>query len=402
LQIIPETSSTLSPARRDSGSIPGRWRLSEEARVLHHDIEPLANGNVLAIAWEVKSRDEALRRGRRSDATPGQGVWPDWVLEIQPEGDDGARIVWEWHVWDHLVQDHDPAAEDHGDPSAHPHRLDINADAGAPAIDSEELAQLKALGYVPDDATPQDLSSDFLHINAIAYHPRLDQIALSVPSLGEVWVIDHGIGSDEAKGPAGDLLYRWGNPAAYGRGGDAAHLAGRFFYQHDVRWVPDGWENAGNLVVLNNGRDRPGGPWTSVDEWTPPIRGDGRYPIADGEAWGPKALAWQFTAEDRESFFAPFIPGANRIANGNTMVCDGTGGRVLEVTRDREIVWEYRSPFGGIVPLADGRPPQPGTEESPYAMFRATRIEAGHPGLAGRELVPRDPQPAWVETGEPR
>ena len=42
------------------------------------------------------------------------------------------------------------------------------------------------------DATPDDLQSDFLHTNAVVYHARLDQIALSVPSLGEVWIVDHG------------------------------------------------------------------------------------------------------------------------------------------------------------------------------------------------------------------
>lgn len=376
------------------GNVVWQWRLSDEARVLHHDVEPLANGNILAIAWEVKSPEEARRHGRRPDVTPGQGVWPDWVLEIEPIGADEAKIVWEWHVWDHLVQDYDEGAEDYGDPVNRPHRLDVNADAAAPAIDPQELEQLKALGYVPEDATPQDLRSDFLHINAITYHPRLDQIALSVPTLGEVWVIDHGVSTEEAKGPAGDLLYRWGNPGAYGRDGPDSG-AKRFFYQHDVRWVPDGWENAGNLIVLNNGRDRPEGRWTSVDEWTPPIDETGRYPIADGDPWGSGELAWRFAAAERESLFAPFISGANRLASGNTLVCDGTGGRFIEVTREGEVVWEYRNPFRGLVPLSDGRPPQP-AEDSPFAAFRATRIKAGHSGLTGRDLAPLDPQPEWA------
>ena len=79
------------------------------------------------------------------------------MIEVEPERPSGAKVVWEWHVWDHLIQNHDPAAANHGDPAAHPERLDLNAGAQAPQIDAAQLEQLQALGYVPADATPQDL-----------------------------------------------------------------------------------------------------------------------------------------------------------------------------------------------------------------------------------------------------
>ncbi len=223
------------------GNVVWEWRLSDAGRVLHHDVEPLPNGNLLAIAWESKSADEARRAGRRANRTPEQGLWPDWVLEIEPVRPRGAKIVWEWHVWDHLIQNADDTAPNFGEPAQHPGRLDLNAGESAAQIDPDQLAQLQALGYVPEDAKPEDLASDFLHVNAVAYHPRADQIALSVPSLGEIWVIDHGTTSEEAAGSSGDFLYRWGNPAAYGRGDADAQ---RLFYQHDVRWIPDGWDGA--------------------------------------------------------------------------------------------------------------------------------------------------------------
>ena len=372
------------------GSVVWEWRLSTAERVLHHDLEPLPNGNVLAIGWEVKTPAEARQAGRRVDQIPEQGLWPDFVIEVEPVRPNGANVVWEWHVWDHLVQNLDAAAANHGDPAAHPERLDLNAGAHAPQLDPTQLEQLKALGYVPSDAKAQDLDSDFLHVNAVAYHPRLDQIALSVPSLGEIWIIDHGTTTAEAAGPAGDLLYRWGNPAAYGRGGPSDQ---RFFYQHDVRWIPDGWEGAGNLMVFNNGRERPGGAWSSVDEWTPPLGADGRYRL-DGGAFAPLELAWEYRAKPPDELFAPFISGAQRLANGNTLVAAGTGGELIEVTRAGEVVWEYRSPFSGSVRNADGSMPQPGLDENPFALFRATRIPADHPALAGRTLAPLDPQPA--------
>jgi hypothetical protein len=383
------------------GNVVWEWKLSDAGRVHHHDVTALPNGNVLLLAWEVKSPEQARRAGRRADQIPPQGLWPDYVLEVEPLRPRGARVVWEWHVWDHLVQGHDPAAENHGAPAARPERIDLNAGAHAPPIDAAQLEQLKALGYVAPDATPQDLRADFLHVNTVAYHPRLDQIALSVPALGEVWIVDHGTTTQEAAdssggraGRGGDLLYRWGNPAVYGRGG-AGHQ--RLFYQHDVRWIPDGWEGAGNLLVFNNGRGRPEGPWSSVDEWTPPLSPAGGYVIADGAPFGPAQLAWQHRAPDPTSLYAPFISGAQRLANGNTLICSGTGGEFLEVTRAGEVVWEYRNPFWGDVRNVDGSLPQPRIDERPFAVFRATRIPPNHPALAGRTLVPLDPQPAWFE-----
>ena len=381
------------------GNVVWEWRLSEERRILHHDIEPLPNGNILAIGWEVKTREEALQAGRRADTIPEQGLHPDFVVEIEPLRPAGGRIVWEWHVWDHLVQGHDPAGGNHGNPSAHLRRLDLNAGATARAVSPDELERLKALGYVPDDARPQDLEVDFLHVNSVAYHPGLDQIALSVPNLGEIWIVDHSTTSAEAAGSrggragkGGELLYRWGNPAAYGRGEGSPQ---RFFYQHDARWIPDGWPGAGNLMVFNNGRDRPAGSWSSVDEIVPPLGPDGTYALAEGKAFGPPELAWTYRLpEDR---FAPFVSGAERLPNGNTLVCAGTGGVLLEVTRAGEIVWEYRNPFGGDARLADGSLPQPGVDRLPYAVFRASRIPPDHPALAGRALAPLDPQPAWAE-----
>ncbi len=381
------------------GNVAWEWKLSDAGRVQHHDVTALPNGNVLLLAWEVKSPEQARAAGRRVDQIPEQGLWSDLVLEIEPLRPRGANIVWEWHVWDHLVQNHDPAAANHGDPAAHPERIDLNAGAHAPQIDAAQLEQLKALGYVPADATPQDLRSDFLHVNAVVHHPRLDQIALSVPLLSEVWILDHGTTTAEAAGSAGgrygrggDLLYRWGNPAAYGRGGAAVQ---KLFFQHDVRWIPDGWEGAGNLIVFNNGRGRPEGAWSSVDEWTPPLGADGRYALSDGGPFGPASLAWQYKAKEPASFYAPFISGAQRLANGNTLVCSGTGGQFFEVTRAGDVVWEYRNPFWGDVRNVDGSLPQPRIDERPFSVFRATRIPADHPGLAGRALAPLDPQPAW-------
>jgi hypothetical protein len=310
--------------------------------------------------------------------------------------------VWEWHARDQHVQTHDAGLAHYGSPAARPERLDVNAGAEVSAISAEELEQLKAIGYVDADAEAEDLRMDFLHANAVDYHPGLDQIAISVPSLGEVWILDHSTTTEEARGSkggragkGGDILYRWGNPSSYGRG-DASSV--RFFFQHDVRWIPEGQERAGNLTVFNNGRDRPAGAFSSVDEITPPLQPDGTYGLATGAAYGPKELAW--TAQLPPDRFAPFISGAERLRNGNTFVCAGTDGRLLELSPAGEIVWEYRNPFGGNLVMADGKPATAGADERPYAVFRAARIPLDHPALKGRHLKPLDPQPAWTDLPE--
>jgi hypothetical protein len=372
------------------GNVVWEWRLSADDRVQHHDVQPMPNGNLLVLAWELKTADEARKVGRRSDLTPEQGLWVDYVVEVKPRRPRGAEIVWEWHAWDHLVQDTDADAPDYGDPAGHPGRLDVNTGAERPAIGPEELAQLQALGYVDPDAKPEDLRSDILHANAIDYHPGLEQIAISIPFTNEIWILDHAMTTEEARGPKGDLLYRWGNPAAYGRGSREDQ---RLFAQHDVRWIPEGAEGAGNLTILNNGLGRPDGQYTTVEEWTPPLEPDGRYALEPRAPFGPTEPRWVYRGDPPSDFFSPIISGAARLPNGNTLICEGTGGRFLEVTKEGEVVWEYRNPFSGDIRNADGSPAQPIPPSAPFAVFRATRIPPDHPALAGRTLEPLSPQP---------
>ncbi len=376
------------------GDVLWEWKMADEKKILHHDIRPLPNGNLLAIAWEQKSAEEAKGKGRRADLVPEQGIWSEWILELEPKPPNDARIVWEWHLWDHLVQADHPDAPGYGVPSEHPGKLDINGDRAADVIDEEELEQLKALGYVPSNATPEDIRADFLHMNSIDHHPRLDQIAVSLPFLGEIWILDHSTTSEEARGSTGgryrrggDILYRWGNPKTYGRGTAADK---QLFGQHHVLWIPDGWTNAGNLTIFNNGGRRPDGDWSSVVEIAPPVAKDGSYPLADGAPYGPGAPVWSYAAPDKHSFFAPFVSGAHRLPGGNTFVCSGPQGRYFEVTPNGTIVWEYRAPYRGELKI--WQPTLAG--KLPYASFRAIKIAPDHPGLAGRALAPLDPQPA--------
>jgi len=232
-------------------------------RMPHHDVAPLPGGNVLSIVWERKTTEEAIRAGRRVELVADEGLWPDVILEIAPRPPSAGEIVWEWHVWDHLVQDHDPLAiqlrQRRLSPRARRHQ---RRPAPAEPHRTRRWSASVPSATCPAARPPPDPRADFLHTNSIAYNPSLDQIALSVSRLNELWVIDYGTTSAEAAGHSGgragrggDLLYRWGNPRAYGRGSAKDQ---QLHGQHDVRWIPADCPGAGNLMAFDNGTDRPG------------------------------------------------------------------------------------------------------------------------------------------------
>ena len=374
------------------GEVVWDFTFASADHLLHHDVAVLPNGHILAIAWEEKSPEEAIQAGRLAALTPEAGLWPDMLVELEPQPPDGARIVWEWHMWDHTIQDHDPEASHYGELAAHPELVDINGDREAPELSAEELERVQALGFVPEDLAPDGLQSDLLHMNAVNYNAALDQIVMSVPRFNEIWVIDHSTTTEEAAGHTdgrwgrgGDLLYRWGNPRAYG-GEDARRL----FFQHDVRWVPEGMPGAGNLTLFNNRIEDPDGSYSAVFELAPPTEGAGRYVVPNAGPFGPEAPTWSYVAPDRTTFFSSFISGAHRLADGHTFITAGAQGRFFEVAPDGEIVWEYWSPYAGTLPGNQA------TNANPYSVFRATKIAADHPALAGRNLTPLDPQPPSV------
>ncbi len=378
------------------GTVLWQWDLADGQRQQHHDIEPLPNGNILLITWNRVAARDALRRGRDPRQVDRErGLWPDVVLEIRPVGRDDAEVVWEWHAWDHVVQDFDERASAYGAVADHPELIDVNADhRDAPVLtederrEQEELEeQMAALGYVGGedeedgeaDGPPEKLPGDWLHTNAVAYEPTHDLIALSTPHMSEVWVIDHGTTTEEAaghtggrRGRGGDLLWRWGNPRMYGAGGDADR---RLFYQHDPSWVAGEVPGELRLLVFNNGRGRTDGDYSSVDELILPFDPESGFRRPDDGAFGPAAPAWSYSAGD--DFYSAFISGAQRLPNGNTLIASGAPGRIFEVTRDGRVVWDYRNPHGGEI-----EPPEHAGRAPPLAIFRATRLSADHPGIA--------------------
>ena len=85
------------------GTVVWDFRYNTNGVLSHHDVKTLPNGNVLLIAWETKTRTQVLEAGRNPSYISSQGLMPDHLIEVQPTGPTSGEIVWEWHVWDHLI-----------------------------------------------------------------------------------------------------------------------------------------------------------------------------------------------------------------------------------------------------------------------------------------------------------
>ena len=366
-------------------------------RFFHHDIAILPNGNILAIVCERRSFEEAVALGRNPKKLSRDGIWPDMIIEIMPE-DKGGQIVWEWRSWDHIVQSTDPTLPNFGKSSDFPHLIDINI-AGA---------QLNSTNPYPE----------LYHFNAVFYNEALDQIAISSPKLSEIFIVDHSTPKDEVKGSTGgrsgrggDLLYRWGNPQNYGRGGPSDR---QLYGGHDVRWIPSGFPGGGNLIVFVN--DIPGrsintmkspkiainnsdandpqislaeiGNYSAIFEIELPYAEKGTYELTENSIFGPDKPVWTFIAQDTFSFYSAVISGAERLKNGNTIINQGTLGRIMEVNSDGQILWEYWNPYNSSIRLLENI-----KATYPFSLFRVIHILPDHPALDKKELLPMVPQP---------
>jgi hypothetical protein len=352
------------------GELVWDYPCASKRELSHHDICKLPNGNVLLIVRQKKTAGEVAAAGGKAAGV----ILVDSVLEVRPAGKTGGKVVWAWHVWDHLIQDRDKSKPNYGDPAAHPERIDINShgrnDFFAPlAKNKAALAKLRSLGYVGAAVPAARLQTDWTHVNSVAYHAAWDQVMLSVPQFSEVWVLDHGTTKSEAaghkggrRGKGGDLLYRWGNPGAY-RAGKAGAV--QLFFQHDAIWIPRGCPGEGHLLLFNNGQRRPGARYSSVDEVVLPVDKRGRYARKPGTAYGPERPVWSYAAPDKLSFYSEVMGGAQRLPNGNTLVCASTTAALFEVTPAKEVVWKY------VIPPVRSRP-----KGLPFTAGHAKQLEA--------------------------
>ncbi len=282
------------------GNVLWNFDYSSEEAETHHDVELLPNGNVITLVWEKRAADVAENAGSNLEID----VYPEAVIEVNPETNE---IVWEWHAWDHLIQDHDDTKENYGVVGDHPELIDLN--------------------YVPQE------DGDIMHANALTYDAVNDLIYISINFYHEVWVIDHSTTVEEAAGhtggnfnKGGDLIYRFGNPEAY------RNTSGtRLFYNNHYPNLLQG-DDLGKMLIFSNGN---GLDQSTVYELRLP---DPFILLPDTD--NEPEVTWSFTHAD---LYSPKVSGAVQLPNGNVLITEGDFG-LWEVTREGEVVWKYAAP----------------------------------------------------------
>jgi hypothetical protein len=204
----------------------------------------------------------------------------------------------------------------------------IEIDADGREVNRIHLWQL--LDPVADPICPLEARTEWTHLNGIALD-REGGLVFSCRNNSRVGIID----PSRTK-----LTWKYGFP--------------NLTHQHHPTVLPNG-----NIQIFDNGMHRHGAPRSSVIEVNPK----------------DSSTAWRYVAEPEAQFFSSHISGAERQPNDNTLICEGGPGRVFEVTRRGEIVWEWISPFA----------PRIGVRSS---IFRAHRYSPDFPGLHGKELDP--------------
>ena len=319
--------------------------------VSHHDLT-LIGDNVLLTAYEKKSSSELDAAGF---SNANSEKWPTHFVELEPDGNGGANIVWEWHIWDHMCQDTDPSKPNYTvNISDHPELIHINMiqGGGGPG------------GGGPGGGGPGG-GGDWFHVNGVDYNEDLDQIVFSSRFASEIYIIDHSTTTAEAashsggnSGMGGDILYRWGNPSNYGMPGSQIISNA----VHDSRWITDdGRPNSGYLQIFNNsGISNNQSSIDGID--TPWDAATNSYLRTTGQAFAPSSYTTRYAC----AYSASGQSASDRMSNGNIFVNasggQGGAGVMYEVDSLENIVWgpynadsqkgfRYECDYPGIIAL---------------------------------------------------
>ncbi len=341
-----------------NGQLKWQFEIADESQHAHHDLAILPNGNFLCTVWEKKPEAVAKSQGRQFDGD----VWSERILEIQILPNNQARIVWEWSVWDHLIQNHDATKANYGIIAEHPELIDLN--------------------YI---GAGEETSGDWLHINGISYHADFDQIAIVSRNTSEIYIIDHSTTTEEAAGhtggrygKGGDILYRHGNPEVYGYEQILERTLNR---PHHINWVTTATSWAGAFSVFNN--EYIDGVQSQAVVFNNPADDQGHYHFMADVGYGDEQVLTTFT---HPSFYSDILSGVQVLPNNNLLILEGRQGHLIEVDENGQIVWEYLNPVN-----KNGGPGIQGGAPRFNSLFRAIRYAPDFTGFSDKDLSPSGP-----------
>lgn len=341
-----------------NGNVKWSFSLNTEQILSHHDITVLPNGNFLCSVWERKSENEAKSKGRKLDGE----IWAESIYEIQIEGNNNANIIWQWSIWDHLIQDQNTSLPNYGIIADHPELLDIN--------------------YIGN--TESNLK-DWIHINALAYNEQLDQIAMSSRNLNEIYIIDHSTTTIEATtsnggryGKGGNILFRYGNPAAYQSGEPSDQV---LFQQHNLDWTPEDSKWKGGFSVFNN--EYIANRQSNVLIFSNPTDINGNYNYSQETGYGDVEILYDYTDP---RLYSNIMSSVQILPNDNLLILEGESGHIFELNSEDEIVWDYIYPVNRL-----GGPGIQGGQVRQNMVFEAKRYPVSYSAFENKNLTPTTP-----------
>jgi hypothetical protein len=244
---------------------------------MHHDFCKMDNGNYIYVGWE-KMPSELTRKVRGGQKGTEH---KDGVMfgDYYREINSSGQTVWEWSGLEHF---------------------DPDIDIIGPIHTREAWTHVNDVDSMPDG----NILSGARHTDG-------------------VFIIDRS---------SGEISWRWGNVAyldsetdhvEYRVETDPKTMGG----PHDGHIIAKGLPGEGNMLIYDNGQYAYRSRALEVD-------------IDNGE------VIWESCSGPMESIngrthFSPYLGGADRLPNGNTMICCGANGVIFEVTPEKEIVWHY-------------------------------------------------------------
>lgn len=286
----------------------------------HHDFQREGN----PVGYAAPGMDSLVGSGKTLLLVHQDAVRPEispWTLEddVILEVNYAGEVLWEWHASDHFEE--------------------FGFDAAArEAIRSVKVAPPELLGGGAD-------TTDWLHINSISYlgpnrwwdigdsrfHP--ENIIADARSANIIWIVEKA---------TGDIVWKVGPD--YSPGKPEAGLA-QIIGQHHAHLIPWGLPGEGNILVFDNGGGAGFGTLLGIPTYPNKYRLYSRVIEFDPVHL---EIVWEYERRTPQPgeyypFYSFYISGAQRLANGNTLITEGSTGRVFEVTSSGELVWEYVS-----------------------------------------------------------
>lgn len=118
--------------------------------------------------------------------------------------------------------------------------------------------------------------------------------------------------------------------------------------QHHSHMIPRGLPGAGNILIFDNGgtagygAPNPGSPFgvnNALRDYSRVLEID---PVTLEIIWKCGAGGGLVGGL---RLFSSYVSSAQRLLNGNTLITEGGSGRIIEVTPEQKIVWEYINPY---------------------------------------------------------